>query len=117
MRAARLDASDGDGDPAREDARRARLAALSGLAVLATVICALLVPSLASAAAPAAPAAPAVPATPKPPTPPSNDNHDNARLVSKLPTTFTGTTIGATLEPNEVSSECADQPTDNSVWY
>jgi hypothetical protein len=117
MRAARLDASDGDGDPAREDARRARLAALSGLAVLATVICALLVPSLASAAAPAAPAAPAVPATPKPPTPPSNDNHDSARLVSKLPTTFTGTTIGATLEPNEVTSECADQPTDNSVWY
>jgi hypothetical protein len=67
-------------------------------------------PSLASAAGPPAPPAAAA-------KPPSNDNHDSARLVTKLPTTFTGTTLGATLEPNEIHSDCAPQPTDNSVWY
>jgi hypothetical protein len=65
----------------------------------------------------ATPHAAAAPAPAKPVVAPSNDNHDAGRLVNKLPTTFTGTTIGATLEPNEIHSDCAPQPTNNSVWY
>jgi hypothetical protein len=70
-------------------------------------------PGPASAAAPA----PTTPPSAVVAKPPSNDNHDSARAVNKLPTTFSGTTVGATLEPNEVHSACAPQPTDNSVWY
>lgn len=65
----------------------------------------------------ATPHAAATPAPAKPVVAPSNDNHDAARVVNKLPTTYTGTTIAATLEPNEIHSDCAPQPTNNSVWY
>jgi hypothetical protein len=86
---------------------------IAGRAVLTLVAAGLIgaaAPPLASAAV--TPAPPVVSAKP-----PSNDNHDSARLVTKLPTTFTGTTVGATLEPNEIHSDCAPQPTNNSVWY
>ncbi|HWH10623.1 MAG TPA: hypothetical protein VG165_05815 [Solirubrobacteraceae bacterium] len=80
-----------------------------GARVLAAVVL------IGALAAPAS--AGAAPAPPKPVVAPSNDNHDSARVVNRLPSTFTGTTIGATLEPNEIHSDCAPQPTDNSVWY
>jgi hypothetical protein len=96
------------------DRRGRGVLAVYGL--LAAVVCATAATSSASAATPS-PSGPAIAAAPTAPAPPANDNHDSARLVSKLPTTFTGTTVGATLEPNEVTSECAGQPTDNSVWY
>jgi hypothetical protein len=86
----------------------------AGVLVLAAGLSGVAFAPSISAAAPLGPPQAAAPVAAKPP---SNDNHDSARLVTKLPTTFTGSTVGATLEPNEVHSDCAGQPTDNSVWY
>ncbi|HEX3874164.1 MAG TPA: pre-peptidase C-terminal domain-containing protein [Solirubrobacteraceae bacterium] len=83
------------------------------LVVTAVLIGAALAPALADAAG----TAPGAPVATRPASLPTNDGHDSPRLVTRLPTTFTGTTIGATLEPNEVHSDCAPQPTSNSVWY
>jgi hypothetical protein len=48
---------------------------------------------------------------------PANDNLAAAQIVHALPSTLSGTTVGATVEPNEVQSACARQATGNSVWY
>jgi hypothetical protein len=56
-------------------------------------------------------------ATAAEPTPPANDNLAAAQIVHALPSTISGTTVGATSEPNEVESACATQSTGNSVWY
>jgi hypothetical protein len=48
---------------------------------------------------------------------PANDEMANAQVVHGLPSTFSGTVVGASTELNEVNSQCASQPTINSVWY
>jgi hypothetical protein len=48
------------------------------------------------------------------PAPPPNDNRANATALGQLPTTVTGTTVGATVEGNEPGS-CAGSA--GSVWY
>jgi hypothetical protein len=50
-----------------------------------------------------------------PPPPPANDGRANAADLGTLPATVTGTTVGATVETNEPSSDCAR--TGPSVWY
>ena len=47
--------------------------------------------------------------------PPSNDNRDSAQPLGALPAAATGTTVGATVEPTESPSGCAQ--TAGSVWY
>ncbi|HEY2142662.1 MAG TPA: hypothetical protein VGG98_11465 [Solirubrobacteraceae bacterium] len=49
--------------------------------------------------------------------PPANDNMQSAQVIHGFPTTVGGTTVGATLEPAEVASNCVGQPTASSVWY
>jgi hypothetical protein len=49
--------------------------------------------------------------------PPANDDLTAAQVIHSLPSTLVGTTVGATLEPNEVESACATQATVSSVWY
>ncbi|HEY5198794.1 MAG TPA: hypothetical protein VIJ51_17385 [Solirubrobacteraceae bacterium] len=94
-----------------------RASPLHTIRALVAAICAVCA-AAGVAGATSAVAAPApAPVAAKPAVAPSNDSRDSARVVSRLPTTFTGTTIGATLEPNEVHSDCAPQPTNNSVWY
>jgi hypothetical protein len=51
------------------------------------------------------------------PAAPANDNMASAQVIHGLPSTINGTTVGAALEPSEVESTCAGQPTSNSVWY
>jgi hypothetical protein len=46
---------------------------------------------------------------------PANDSLSGAQVIHTLPTTLTGTTVGASTEPNEVGSGCG--LTTNSVWY
>jgi len=48
--------------------------------------------------------------------PPANDNVASAQLIHGLPATINGTTVGATVEPGEAESSCA-QSTTSSVWY
>ena len=48
---------------------------------------------------------------------PGNDDMASAQIIRSLPASLSGTVVGAMLEPNEVSSACATQPTVNSVWY
>jgi hypothetical protein len=50
-----------------------------------------------------------------PPPPPPNDDRANASDLGTLPASVTGTTAGATVEPNEPGSDCT-QP-GPSVWY
>ena len=50
------------------------------------------------------------------PAPPSNDARASAQHINTLPSTIEGTTVGATLEPNEASSGCSGS-TSGSVWY
>jgi hypothetical protein len=47
--------------------------------------------------------------------PPSNDNRDSAQPLGALAAAATGTTVGATVEPTESPSGCAQ--TAGSVWY
>ncbi len=65
-------------------------------------------PALASGEV--APVAPSVPVRP------GNDSLVNAQTIRSLPATIEGTTVGATLEPNERESDCSVS-TDDSVWY
>jgi hypothetical protein len=75
-----------------------RARALAGSAL---VLCALMLwPTAVQAALPRAP---------------SNDNRDAATTLGALPTAVSGTTVGATVEPTEPSSGCADISA--SVWY
>ena len=88
-------------------ARYSRLVFASTVAVAAAValaVATLVVPSGALAEAP--------PAPPKP----ANDTLANATAVKSFPSTFEGTTVGATLEPGESESNCGGATT-NSVWY
>lgn len=78
----------------------------SGHAGGAALLSALILVS-AALGAPAQSAAPA----------PANDDLANAQAIHSLPTNLNGTVVGATLEPNEVTSACATQATVNSVWY
>ncbi len=50
-----------------------------------------------------------------PPAPP-NDNLAAAQVIHSLPTTVTGTTVGATVEMNEAPAGCGPFST-HSVWY
>lgn len=45
--------------------------------------------------------------------PPSNDNFADTVVVSKVPAVITGTTVGATMEPNEPNMNDRS----SSVWY
>jgi hypothetical protein len=78
---------------------------LSGRAVGAALLSAMIL-TTAALAAPTQSAPPA----------PANDDLANAQIIHGLPASLSGTVVGATLEPNEVSSQCASQ-TVNSVWY
>jgi hypothetical protein len=49
------------------------------------------------------------------PAPPPNDNRNDATAIGPLPQSVRGTTVGATAEPREPSSEC--DGTGGSVWY
>jgi hypothetical protein len=49
--------------------------------------------------------------------PPANDDLAAAQIIHSLPSTLSGTTVGATLELSEVESACATQATVSSVWY
>ena len=55
-------------------------------------------------------------ATPAPVPPPANDNLAGAQVIHSLPTTLEGTTVGATVQPEEVASSCGGS-TVSSVWY
>ena len=46
---------------------------------------------------------------------PPNDNRDSAQALGSLPAAVTGTTVGATVESTEPSSDCGR--TAGSVWY
>ncbi len=85
-----------------------------GAALLATV----LLPATATAASPqAAGTGPSPLAREALAAPPANDNMQSAQVIHGFPTTVGGTTVGATLEPGEVQSNCAGPSTASSVWY
>jgi hypothetical protein len=48
--------------------------------------------------------------------PPPNDTLAGAQVIHSLPATIGGTTVGATTEPLEVSSECGSS-SEHTVWY
>jgi hypothetical protein len=60
-------------------------------------------------------AASAEEATKAPPAP-ANDTLAGAQVIHALPASLNGTTVGATTEANEPSSDCS-KPSGNSVWY
>jgi hypothetical protein len=88
------------------------------LPVLATLL-ALAIPASASARTPFTALPPiataALSEAPAPPPPPGNDEIANAQAIPGLPTTLSGTTVGATSVPAEANSSCGN--TGNSVWY
>jgi hypothetical protein len=47
---------------------------------------------------------------------PANDERANAQVIHSLPAAINGTTVGATIEPDERESACGVQ-TASSVWY
>jgi hypothetical protein len=49
------------------------------------------------------------------PAPPPNDSRDSPVHIGPLPSTASGTTVGATVAPTDPSSSCADEG--GSVWY
>jgi hypothetical protein len=51
------------------------------------------------------------------PAAPANDDLASAEPIRSLPTSLSGTIVGASIEPNEVTSACSGRPTVNSVWY
>jgi len=65
---------------------------------LAVILAAGLLPSLAAAAAA-----------------PPNDSRDSATQLTTLPETIQGTTVGATVDPTDPGSQCAEEG--GSVWY
>jgi hypothetical protein len=90
---------------ARRRTAPGRLAAL--VASLSCAAALALVSAAGAAAEGAASSAPPAPA---------NDALANAQPVGTLPATISGTTVGATTEPNERQSACGASTT-NSVWY
>ena len=55
-------------------------------------------------------------AAPTTATPPANDARVNAQVLSSLPASVDGTTVGATVDTNEPASACTG-PQTSSVWY
>jgi hypothetical protein len=69
------------------------------------VLAAISLPAAGAAATTTAPAAPA------------NDEVANAQSLGSLPSTVSGTTVGATVTANEPPSTCGSSTTTSSVWY
>jgi hypothetical protein len=80
--------------------------ALHRIAAAALTLCALSLVIVSGASA----------ETSEAPAPPPNDARTAAQHIATLPSTIEGTTVGATLEPNETESHCASATT-GSVWY
>jgi hypothetical protein len=51
------------------------------------------------------------------PAAPANDEVANAQAIGGLPSTVSGTTVGATVAPAEPTTSCGGATTTNSVWY